>query len=263
MAEASVGIGVLGFAVGLLVGMTGMGGGALTTPILIFWVGVRPVVAVGTDLLFLAALKVVAAFAHHRWGNVDWWIVRSLALGSVPGALLGHLLLSRLLSASPEMTDTLVTRLLGIVLIAAATAVLAQFLLGNGRVSLPFSGAVGSDMPRRRWPMVAMGLVVGVLVTMTSVGGGTLIVATLVLFHRLNGRRIVGTDLAHALILSTVASAGHVAAGSVDVVLALNLLVGAVPGVLLGSRTTLRVPEWGMRAALGSVLLVAGVAAVV
>lgn len=262
MDDLGIGIALLGFGVGILVGMTGMGGGALTTPLLILWVGVRPVVAVGTDLLFLAVLKVVAAWAHHKWGNVDWRLVRLLALGSVPGALVGLLLLSGLRGISEEATDAGVTRLLGLVLIVAAIAVLTQFVLGERRPRLPFSGG---DVPARTpgpRSTVALGFVVGVLVSMTSVGGGSLIVASLVIFHRLSGRRIVGTDLAHALVLSTVATMGHIGMGSVNWVLALNLLAGAVPGVLLGSRATLRVPERGLRAVMGTVLLAAGVAAV-
>jgi uncharacterized membrane protein YfcA len=262
MEDLGIGIALLGFVVGFLVGMTGMGGGALTTPVLILWVGVRPVVAVGTDLLFLAALKVVAAWAHHKWGNVDWRLVKLLALGSVPGAVVGLLLLSGLRGISEEATDAGVTRLLGLVLIVAAMAVLVQFFLGERRLRLPFSGGDDTAHAPTPRPIIVLGFVVGVLVSMTSVGGGSLVVASLVIFHRLSGRRIVGTDLAHALVLSAVATVGHIGMGSVIWVLALNLLVGAIPGVLLGSRATIRVPERGLRAIMGSALLVAGIAAV-
>ena len=259
--ESAAAIGVIGFIVGVMVGMTGVGGGALTTPVLIFWVGVRPVVAVGTDLFFLALLKVVAAWTHHRWGNVDWRLVRLLALGSIPGSLLGVAALSLLRNIAEASVDAFITRLLGLVLVAAAVAILSQLFLGNRARRIRLPGIVGGDASGAPSPQatVALGFLVGPLVSLTSVGGGSLIVAAMVLFFRLSGRQVVGTDLAHALILSSVATLGHVGIGTVNVPLAMNLLVGAIPGVLLGSRVTLKVPEQGLRAVLGSVLLLAGI----
>ncbi len=258
MVETGIGIGILGFVVGILVGMTGMGGGALTMPLLVFWIGIRPVVAVGTDLAFLAVLKLIGAWSHHRLGNVDWRLVRTLALGSVPGALVGLVILSFLSGVSTEYADAVITRLLGAMLIVLSVAMFARFLPAAKRVRDLLSARFGNHgLPAGRFS-IAMGFVVGVLVSLTSVGGGTLIVGALILFYRMGGRQIVGTDIAHALILTSVAAAGHIGIGNVDLLLAGNLLIGAIPGVLIGSRLTVQIPERGMRAVLASVLLAAG-----
>ena len=256
--EPSIGIGLIGLTVGFLVGMTGMGGGALTMPLLVYWVGVRPVTAVGTDLAFLAVLKAFGAWTHHQWGNVDWRLVRRLALGSIPGAVVGLLLLALLRSSSPALADAVIARLLGAVLIAVSLTIFARALPWTQRWSDRLLGGRDQPVEPSTATTLALGFVVGVLVTLTSVGGGTLIVAALVTLYRMNGRSIVGTDVAHALILTSVAAAGHVGIGRVDFLLAANLLVGAIPGVILGSRMTLKLPEHGLRAVLGSVLLVAG-----
>ena len=258
VSELGVGIALLGFGVGVLVGMTGTGGAALTTPLLIVWFGIRPVVAVGTGLVFLTALKTVGAWVHHKSGNVDWPLVRLLATGSVPGALVGIGLLLVLRHASEGAADGVITPLLGIVLIVAFIAMIAKAILGQRRLPGPFG--VGARPLQETSPgvTIALGFVVGVLVSLTSVGGGTLIVAVLFLFYDVSGRRIVGTDIAHALILSAVASTGHLGAGTVNFPMAGNLLIGAVPGLLVGSRIAVRLPERGLRAVLASVLLAAG-----
>ena len=258
MVEPTIGIGLIGLVVGFLVGMTGMGGGALTMPLLVYWVGVRPITAVGTDLAFLAVLKTFGVWTHHQWGNVDWPLVRRLAMGSIPGALAGLLLLSFLRNASPTLADTIIARLLGTVLIAVSLTIFARTLPWTQRFGERLLGHRGESAAPSTAATVALGFVVGVLVTLTSVGGGTLVVAALVTFYRMNGRSVVGTDVAHALILTSIAAAGHVGIGKVDFVLAANLLAGAIPGVILGSRMTLQLPEHGLRAVLGSVLLLAG-----
>ncbi len=238
--------------------MTGMGGGALTMPLLVYWVGVRPVTAVGTDLAFLAVLKAFGAWTHHQWGNVDWSLVRRLAMGSIPGVFVGLLLLAYLRSVSPDLTDVVITRLLGAVLIAVSVVIFARVLPWVRRFwEQQVEHANRSSEPSAGFT-VALGFIVGVLVTLTSVGGGTLVIAALVTLYRISGRSVVGTDIAHALILTSVAAAGHMSIGKVDLVLAANLLVGAIPGVILGSRMTIQLPERGLRAVLGSVLLFAG-----
>ena len=259
MFDTGIGIGVIGFAVGLLVGMTGTGGGALTVSLLIFGMGMRPITAVGTDLVFLSALKVIGAWAHHRHQNVDWRLVKLFAVGSVPGALAGVVVLSQVRSISEATVDLMITRLLGVVLIATAIAVLAKFAIGERRIFrfLP-QARESQDAPSPRFT-ISLGFVVGVLVSLTSVGGGTLVAAALMTFYGLSGRRIVGTDVAHAVILTSVAAAGHVATQSVNLPVAMTLLVGAVPGVLLGSRFTVHIPDRGLRAVLASVLLAAGI----
>lgn len=259
MVEPSVAIGIIGFVVGALVGMTGVGGGALTMPLLIFWVGVRPIVAVGTDLTFLAVLKIVGAWAHHRWGNVDWRLVKLLAFGSVPGAVIGLGLLTYLRSISPELIDTIITRLLGTILITVSIIILARFVLRNRPIIASLrKPQVSQDNDPAAAFTVALGFVVGILVSLTSVGGGTLVVAALALFYQTSGRRIVGTDIAHALILTSVAASGHLGLGNVNILLVGNLLMGAIPGILIGSRITIQIPEQGLRAILASVLLAAG-----
>ena len=258
--DPSLTLALIGFAVGILVGMTGTGGGALTTPLLIFWVGIRPIVAVGSGLLFLAILKGIGAWTHHQWGNIDWRLVRLLALGGVPGALLGILLLLELQTFSSESaTDAFIERTVGVVLIITAVAIAARFLIGERMASrFAFVGGIWDREPSVVFP-VALGFITGVLVSLTSVGGGTLVVAFLAIFYRISGRRIVGTDIAQALILTSVASFGHIGVRSVDFILAGNLLVGAIPGLLVGGKILNYMPDRGLRAVLASVLLAAGV----
>jgi uncharacterized membrane protein YfcA len=241
-----------GCLVGFLVGVTGMGGGALMTPFLILVIGTRPVVAVGTDLVYGAATKIVGAYLHWRQGTVDLQLVKRLAIASVPGGL-AAVVTMRLLAHSPALADGVVRRGLGGVLVAVAVLMLARL-----------AGVLPAALPER-WSrvlqgggtLVAGGLV-GVLVGFTSVGSGALLVPFLACVFPQNSARIVGTDVFHAAILLSVTAVGHAEGGAVDWSLAAVLLMGSIPGVALGSWMSPRIPANALRAGLASVLLLTG-----
>lgn len=232
-----------GLIVGILVGATGMGGGALMAPVLLL-LGMRPLSVVGSDLAYSTIMKLFGAAQHARFGTVDWTTVRRLATGSVPGALIGVAVLGQM---PATRVDAFITQALGLALVIVAITML-----------------FGAAFPHRRpaalppWGVAAAGLLVGVLVGITSVGSGTLIVALLALTTTLPARAIVGTDIVHALLLVAVATAAHAQAGSIDVGLTANLLLGAIPGVLLGGRLSVHLPERALRPTLGVVLLASG-----
>ncbi len=246
---------VVGFVVGLLVGLTGMGGGAVMTPALILLGWARPLVAVGTDLMWSALTKSVGAFVHYRQGTVDLSIVKRLALGSVPGALLGLTLLSYLHRTRGEATDRIVVRVLGVALMGVALSLFIRTFRGSRTQAA--SGSTAGRWPL--WTVSAVGAVVGFLVSMTSVGSGSLIVACLVLVYPATPlRRIVGSDILHALILVGVSALGHLGLGSVNFPLLAALLLGSIPGVWLGSRMSLVFPEQVLRPVLAGTLLFLG-----
>lgn len=262
--EASFGDGTLeaiylqmiaaGFAVGFLVGLTGVGAGALMTPLLITGFNVPPSIAVGTDLLFASITKASAAFRHHKSGNVHWPILKWLALGSLPAALLvlAWLYFSK---ADTNALAIVIRALLAVALVASAIIIpLCPVLLsGSERAS-----ATDGEIEARRFGTLAFGAVVGILVTLTSVGAGAIGVAVLsLLYPALLARRIVGTDIVHAIPLAFVSGAGHLGLGNVDWVILGTLLVGSIPGIALGTRLTGVLPDWLLRLVLSVVLLYA------
>lgn len=244
----------LGAVVGVLVGLTGMGGASLMTPLLVLVLGVKPVLAVGTDLIYSSVTKAVGSVVHLRQGTPDIKIAIRMAWGSVPGALLGVLALSRL----EKRLDTaalngLIVHLLGIMLILVAITMLIRLAL-SGRLPLP-------ALDTQRWVRVLLpvaGFVVGFLVGLTSVGSGTLLVVALSLCTRLPASRLVGTDIVHAVLLTAVAGIAHLAIGNVNIPLTASLLIGSIPGVLIGSRLCTYLPDRSVRLALAGTLLVSG-----
>lgn len=246
-----------GFLIGFLVGLTGVGAGALTTPMLITGVGMPPALAVGTDLLFAAITKSSAAFRHHKLFNVDWHIVRWLAAGSLPGAA-G--MLAWLFLAQPDTHVLAVTIRHGLafaLFISAAAIAFYPWLLSY-RVPVDHdTGPPGRGL--REWATLAFGLVVGVLVTLTSVGAGSIGVTVLTsLYPALLARRVVGTDIVHAIPLTLLSGLGHAKLGNVDFSVLGFLLIGSIPGIALGSRVTGVLPDWVLRLALSAVLVNAG-----
>ena len=245
-----------GFAVGMLVGLTGVGGGSLMTPLLVLLFGFKPATAVGTDLLYAAITKSGGSWVHHRHDNIDWTITKRLALGSVPAAGLTLLLLAQLGIQGHGATG-LISVVLGIaLLLTAASLIFRQRLL-----DLAKRRSTSADFPQHHVTglTVAVGAVVGVLVTISSVGAGALGVTALTfLYPQLATRRIVGSDIAHAVPLTLVAGLGHWWLGTVDVVLLASLLIGSLPGIALGAHFAARVPERRLRTLLASVLLLIG-----
>jgi uncharacterized protein len=244
-----------GFSVGLIVGLTGVGGGSLMTPLLVLVFGVAPVTAVGTDLLFAALTKAGGAWTHARRSNVDWNVVGWLAAGSVPASAV-TLVLLHVFVPHPDKLSAVVSVALGMALILTACALLFREnlrVLAERRAPIPIDKKAAS----RRTLIV--GAVLGVLVTVSSVGAGALgVTALFFLYPGLAAARIVGTDIAHAVPLTLVAGLGHAAAGVVDWKLLLALLVGSLPGIWLGSSLGQRIPERVLRTALAAMLMLIG-----
>jgi uncharacterized protein len=240
-----------GALVGFLVGLTGVGGGSLMTPILILLFGFAPVTAVGTDQLFASMTKTVGSVVHGYNRTVDWRIVGRLALGSVPGAII-TLVGLWYLKITGGAANGLVTKVLSIaLLISAASLILRPWII---KIYQRRIGPI--DRVRTVRLTVLTGLVLGVLVSLTSVGAGALgVVALLLLYPDISIGRIVGSDVAHAVPLTLVAGVGHWLQGSVDVKLLASLLIGSVPGILLGSLLVPKVPEMYLRVLLAVVLL--------
>ncbi|NHC05335.1 hypothetical protein DFR40_2176 [Azonexus fungiphilus] len=244
-----------GFAVGAIVGLTGVGGGSLMTPLLVLLFGVHPATAVGTDLLYAAMTKAGGTVAHGRKGHIDWQVTGRLAAGSIPAAALTIWVLSML----PEGSNTIgkiVSHGLGFALLLTAIAILF------GRKLREYASR-HEDSPLRQRHLahitIAVGALLGVLVTISSVGAGALGVAALFfLYPKLSPVRIVGSDVAHAVPLTLVAGLGHWLLGSVDWSLLGALLLGSLPGIWLGSHLSAKVPEHILRRILASMLVLIG-----
>jgi len=257
---------VSGFSVGLLVGVTGVGGGSLMTPLLVFLFGFKPAVAVGTDLLFAAITKTGGVWVHHgKHGSVDWKIVGWLALGSLPMAGVTLYVLKHLMDVGKEVTGA-ITYSLGIALILTATALLVRSILLRRAANAPViddehsSPENAGRFKHLQIPAtILIGAVLGVLVTLSSVGAGALgTVALLFLYPRMTTLKIVGTDLAHAIPLTAVAGLGHLSLGNVDLVLLGSLLIGSLPGIWIGSHLSAKIPEKFLRPVLATVLMLIG-----
>ncbi len=231
-----------GLIVGALVGLTGVGGGSLMTPLLVLVFGVPPAVAVGTDLLFSASTKLVATASFGFSRRVDWRIVARLSIGSVPAAA-AVILWFWLDHRPPGVVDQLISRSLAIILSIAAAALLLHD--SWRRWGLKFTAAWFIAGERHKVLLtVVTGALLGIGVTMTSVGAGALGVAALVALYplRLPSDRLVATDIAHALPITAIAAAGHAVLGHVDLRALACLLVGSIPGVLIATRATIRFP---------------------
>jgi len=243
-----------GFFVGALVGLTGVGGGSIMTPLLILIFGVHPLSAAGTDLLYAAVTKAAGARVHARRGNVEWRVVGLLALGSVPGTLATVFLMARLQPHSPELTHV-VTVAIGVALVLAAAGLLFGQKAGSYAAKIERNGPAGSPSAKPGLT-VLLGLLLGVLVTLTSVGAGAIGIAILrVLYPRLPAVRLVGSDIAHAVPLTLLAGGGHWLMGDVNWPMLGSLLIGSIPGIYLASRFAHQVPEGVLRRVLGGVLL--------
>jgi len=246
-----------GFLVGLIVGVTGVGGGSLMTPLLVLVFGVSPATAVGTDLLYASLTKALGGWVHGRNGTVDWKIVGLLGLGSLPAALITIGLL-KFLALDEKTLRGLVTSVLSIALLLTASALLLKDWIK--KIALREDGTV-YELHHRHLPAatIVTGAIVGALVTISSIGAGVLgTVALLFLYPRLSAVKIVGTDIAHAVPLTAVAGLGHLALGTVDFMLLGCLLLGSLPGIYIGSHLSAKVPEKVLRPILATMLLIIG-----
>jgi uncharacterized protein len=243
-----------GFFVGLLVGQTGMGGGSLMTPLLILMFGVHPATAVGTDLLYASATKTVGTLVHGLNHTVNWRIVARLASGSVPATAVTLLLISHF-DITGKTAAGIISSVLGVMLLLTALSLVFR------RQFLAFAGdrLMTVAPPRTRMLTVLTGIMLGVLVTISSVGAGALgVTALLLLYPRLPMVIVVGSDIAHAVPLTLLAGVGHWFLGSVDWLLLTSLLSGSVPGIIVGSYVSAHVPDAVLRPILAATLTLVG-----
>jgi uncharacterized membrane protein YfcA len=252
----NIGLIVAGLVVGFIVGMTGVGGGSLMTPILL-WFGINPATAVGTDLLYAAITKSSGVLVHRKNNNIDWAITGWLTLGSVPAVALTLWFLSSLHTA-PETMNAIIKQALGFVLFATALAILFKKRL----LDFAHKRAGGNYNPsgkRLNGMTVITGLVLGTMVALTSIGAGALgTVALFILYPLLPTRRLVGTEIAHAVPLTLVAGLGHASMGNMDWHVLGFLLIGSLPGIWLGSHLTGKISDEVLRPCLATMLMLIG-----
>ncbi|HTU47742.1 MAG TPA: sulfite exporter TauE/SafE family protein [Bryobacteraceae bacterium] len=243
----------IGALVGVLVGLTGMGSGVLLLPVLIFGLGVPPIIAIGSDAAFSALTKLGAGFLHWRNGTVNWKLTQFLALGSVPGALGGVLLLSHLRTAYGSEVNNILRSVVGLLLVCIPLLLLFP-------VTSKQPGIKVVELTRKSWIGISLiGLFAGFLVGMSSVGSGTIILVMLVPLIKCQPSILVGTDIVHAVILTSFTSFLYMRLGTVDFTLLLALLFGSIPGALLGVRLSTILPSQWLKRVLCVTLLITGV----
>lgn len=255
---------VSGLLVGFMVGLTGVGGGSLMTPILVFLFGFSPKSAVGTDLLFAAITKSGGVLVHHgKHRSVEWRIVLRMCLGSIPAAMAVICLLETVITKDEALT-AMITTSLGVALILTSVGLFLRNRLASRRKidETAIQRITHTDRfgPWQGPVTILVGVVLGVLVTLSSVGAGVIgTMSLLFLYPRLPTVRIIGTELAHAIPLTAVAGLGHLHLGNVDSNLLGSLLVGSLPGIYLGSHLSAKIPERILRPVLATVLLAIGI----
>jgi uncharacterized protein len=248
----------IGFAIGIIIGLTGVGGGSLMTPILVGGLGIPPAIAVGTDLLFASITKSFGAVAHWRVGNVAKRLLAVLIASSLTGAALAFALIHEL-QPNIEALNKVIKTALGIALFITAFALLMRPWLLKFRRT-PTTAVPTQDVQGNLWATVGLGVAIGAVVMLSSVGAGAIGVTALLLLHpSLPITRVVGTDIAYAVPLTAAAGLAHASVGHLDVNLLVGLLIGSVPGILLGARLSKRVPEIATRSLLVAALSFAGV----
>jgi uncharacterized membrane protein YfcA len=244
---------LFGLGVGILVGLTGIGGGSLMTPLLIIVLGIHPVVAVGTDLTYGAITKTLGGYRHLRKGTVDLGVSKWLAYGGIPGTLIGVILVDRLHKAYGKSFDhVLIGCVAGALVIVASVVIVRTLLLTSAakseRHSYTFSRRAGLSA-------TALGFVLGLILGMTSVGSGALIGVAMIVIFRLTPQRVAGSSVFLAAMLLWVAGIAHMISGNVDYGLMGNILIGSIPGVWIGTHFVNRVPAQALRVTLTAALL--------
>jgi uncharacterized membrane protein YfcA len=249
-----LGYSISGLVVGLLVGLTGVGGGALMTPMLVLIFGIRPTTAVGTDLLYACLTKTVGTAVHGISGTVAWPIVRRLAAGSVPATVLMLVVLAHFRNRL-DSGSRIITTVLGFALILTAISIVFRKWILNALAEF------AAKLSRRETTLLTalLGAVLGVLVSLSSVGAGAIgVTFLLILYPKLPAGKLVGSDIAHAVPLTLIAGVGHWFLGSIDAFLLVSLLAGSIPGVIIGSYISARIPDKVLRPVLAGTLAVVG-----
>ncbi|HSS41993.1 MAG TPA: sulfite exporter TauE/SafE family protein [Solirubrobacterales bacterium] len=248
---------LFGLGIGVLVGMTGMGGGSLMTPLLILIFGISPTTAIGTDIFYAAVTKTVGGWRHLKMKTVNMDLVKWLALGSVPSAVGGVLLVSWLQTqVGEDRLDELVYAVLGGTLLMVGIITLARALILRNLIDERDRFEVER---RHKVAAIVIGATTGFVIGITSAGSGTVIAILLIAVYRLSPKKVVGTDVFHAAILLWAAGIAHWVGGNVDFVLAGNILLGSIPGVVIGASLSDKAPQGFLRTALGLVLVGSGI----
>ncbi len=248
---------VFGLGIGVLVGMTGMGGGSLMTPLLILIFGIQPTTAIGTDIFYSAVTKTVGGWRHFRMKTVNMELVKWLAMGSVPAAVAGVAVVSVLEKhIGEDRLDSLVYAVLGGTLLMVGVITLTRALILRDLVE----ERDRFDVERRhKVAAIVIGATTGFVIGVTSAGSGTVIAILLIAVYRLAPKKVVGTDVFHAAILLWAAGIAHWVGGNVDFTLAANILIGSIPGVVIGAALSDKAPQGFIRTALGVVLVGSGI----
>lgn len=250
----SIGIALMGLLVGFLVGLTGVGGAALLTPVLIM-VGVQPSIAVGTDLVYNSITKLFGVAQHWKQKTINFKLMKYLAIGSIPAAVAAIGIL-QFFESSYQNQEEIIKQALGYVLILVATAILIKTFFDKkikpNRWQL-------KPIEEKRGLTILIGVVFGFIVGLTSIGSGSLFALAMLYLYRLKGSELVGTDIAHAFILVTVAGLLHANMGSVNYTLVGNLLIGSIPGVLVGSTLSSKVPTKPLRTVISTVIIISAI----
>ena len=248
---------LFGLGIGVLVGMTGMGGGSLMTPLLILIFGIQPTTAIGTDIVYSAITKTVGGWRHFKLGTVNMELVKWLSFGSVPAAVAGVALVSVVADhVGEDKLDALVYAVLGGTLLMVVIITLARALILRKLIDERDRFEVEK---RHKVAAIVIGATTGFVIGITSAGSGTVIAILLIAVYRLAPKKVVGTDVFHAAILLWAAGLAHIVGGNVDFGLAGNILVGSIPGVIIGSALSDKAPQGFIRTALGLVLIGSGI----
>jgi uncharacterized membrane protein YfcA len=250
----SIGITVMGLFVGFLVGLTGVGGAALLTPVLIV-VGIQPSIAVGTDLFYNSITKLFGAAQHYRQKTINVKLMKYLALGSIPGAVVAIGILHAFNTVFHNQ-EQVIKHALGYVLILVAAATLFRTFFDK---KFKESTWALKPLEEKRGLTIAIGAILGFIVGLTSIGSGSLFALAMLYLYRMKASELVGTDIAHAFILVTVAGVLHASLGNVDYLLVGNLLTGSIPGVVIGSALSAKLPTKPLRAIIATIIFISGI----
>lgn len=249
----SIGIIIMGFLVGLLVGLTGIGGASLLTPLLIF-LGINPSIAVGTDLAYNSITKFFGSIQHWKQKTINIQLVKYLAIGSIPSAIVAVGILY-LFEAFFQNQEEIIKHALGYVLILVSGITLYKTF---GKKKYEWNAIQDKPLAEKKTLTISIGVVLGFFVGLTSIGSGSLFAVAFLMFYRLKPSELVGTDIAHAFFLVTAAGLMHARIGNVDYELLLNLLLGSIPGVVFGSNLSSKIPPKPLRTILAVLILYSG-----
>ncbi|OCA89075.1 sulfite exporter TauE/SafE family protein [Pseudobacillus wudalianchiensis] len=249
----SMGIIIMGLFVGCLVGLTGVGGAALLTPVLVL-MGISPAIAVGTDLVYNSVTKLFGSFQHWKQKTINLRLVKYLAIGSIPSAICAVGLL-HLFDSFFNNQEEIIKHALGYVLILVAFTTLIKTFMKDRFESNYFQR---KPLEEKRGLTIAIGAVLGFIVGLTSIGSGSLFALAMLYLYKMRPSELVGTDIAHAFLLVTAAGLMHAGIGNVDYLLVINLLLGSIPGVILGSSLSAKFPAKPLRTVMSIIILMSG-----